>query len=227
MSLRGAGGAQRIADRDQRAEHDQDRPFDMLIGLAHRQRAGRSSPARPPRRRRLRPGHSRSPSPPSRRRGSRSAASRACELPSAAARSASGSAAEIAQPLGQQAQRPLQHDHVAGAQRRLAELLGQPLAAPRHRDQVDAVALAAAAAAPRSARSAASRCSTTASITPTSSSFSLLRRFAILRRRARACRRAIDPFEHIGLAAEDQHVVLAQPGTGTRRAAHAGAQQRR
>ena len=35
-----AGRAQCIADRDQRAEHDEDRPFDRVIGLAQGQRAG-------------------------------------------------------------------------------------------------------------------------------------------------------------------------------------------
>ena len=164
-----AGGAQRVADRDERAEHDQDRPFDRVIGLAQRQRAHQQHDhGGAEERDRHRHDVATRPAP-WRRPGPAAAAALRRPRPSRRSRSASGRQPQFAERLRHGGEIALQHDHVAGLQLDRAQPVGDALARAADRQQVDLVALVAAAPAPACGRPAANSAVTTASITPISS----------------------------------------------------------
>ncbi len=137
--FRRASRAQRIADGDQRAEHDQDWPFDMVVRLAHRQHAGRHDQ---PCRSEERNGHQHEAHRGRAHRHGQDADRQPAPLRHAEPHLAlcQRQAAEIAQLARQLLQRPLQHQHFARAQLGIGKAAGKMLALPRDRDQVHAVA---------------------------------------------------------------------------------------
>ena len=143
-----AGGAERVADRDQRAEHDEDRPFDRCDRPRAAAATRTARAARRRRRRRPRPARRRRRRAPSSRPGSRPASSRARALPSRerCARPAAGSRARAASRAGR-ASTPCSTTTSPARSGSGAQPLGDALAAAADREQVDAEALVAARSA--------------------------------------------------------------------------------
>ena len=123
---------------DQRAKHDQDRPIHVIVGFARRQGAAQhhqGGRAKEGDRHRYEAG-----------RGQRHGEGEDAERDEAAPYAAKPQrtlgqrqAAEIGELARQMFKRALQHDDIAGAQPEIAQLLPDPLAGARDREEIDAV----------------------------------------------------------------------------------------
>src|SRR5690606_12749354 len=132
--LGAARGADRVADRDQRAEQDQDRPLDHFVGFAQAQRPQQDQQhGRAEERDRDRQQVERDEDHRGGERRDRHEALAPATEPQVAL--GERQHAQVAQRVGHLLELAPQDDHVAGLEQQRAQAVGDPLAAAAYREQ--------------------------------------------------------------------------------------------